>query len=61
VMVFAKAVIGYLLGIMGITILFALSPIFICFALFKVPISILSRGCGFWPVSVCRLQSSSCF
>jgi hypothetical protein len=32
----ASAVVGYLLALLGITFLFALSPIFICFALFRV-------------------------
>lgn len=33
---FATAIIGYLLALLGITFLFTVSPIFVCFALFRV-------------------------
>lgn len=36
---FATAIIGYLLALLGITFLFTVSPIFVCFALFRVTFS----------------------
>lgn len=37
--VFVQAVIGYLLGILGITFLFSVAPLFVCFALFRTTAS----------------------